>query len=95
MTTQTLQNRLAKRFTGSKASLAYKTVNNIATGKTLERKIRPVTTSGTGRFCKNMDYTSDICSLLNLLGVKFTFTNDSPRGGLTGNLITIESKIVN
>jgi len=27
------------------------------------------------------------------LGIEFTKTNDSPRGGLTGNLITIITKI--
>ena len=55
--------------------------------------IRPVWTSGSGRFCKNMNYTRDICAVLDSLRVKYEAGNDAPRGGLTGNYIKIISKI--
>lgn len=51
--------------------------------------IRPCSTSGSGRYIKNLDYTSDVCNLLNLAGIKFSLENDAPRGGLTGNKITL------
>jgi hypothetical protein len=55
--------------------------------------IRPVHTSGRGRFTSNMDYTKDIVSLLSCIGIETILTNDSARGGLTGNLLTITTKI--
>ena len=55
--------------------------------------IRPVWTSGRGRFCKNMDYTRDICAVLDALRVKYETGNDAPRGGLTGCYIKIVTKI--
>lgn len=55
--------------------------------------IRPVTTSGSGRFCTNLDYTNDVKSLLDALKVKYIAGNDAKRGGLTGNFIKIVTKI--
>lgn len=92
MKASTLKNRLEKRFTGSKSSIAYKNVMKIITDKSYTF-IRPCYTSGKGRFTTNMDYTSDICGLLDLLGVKYESGNDSPRGGKTGNFIKIITKI--
>lgn len=51
--------------------------------------IRPCHTSGRGRFCKNMDYTSEVASLLNKANIKFVQGNDAPRGGKEGNYITL------
>lgn len=58
--------------------------------------IRPVWTSGRGRFCSNCDHTRDICTVLDLdvLRVKYETGNDAPRGGLTGNYIKIVTKII-
>ena len=55
--------------------------------------IRPVWTSGRGRFCTNCDHTRDICAVLDALRVKYVTGNDAPRGGLTGNYIKIITKI--
>ena len=98
MKATTLQNRLEKRYTGSKSSKAYQIVKDLINGtnKTYMVKcdlIRPCSTSGSGRFTSNMDYTRETRSLLMLLGIKFDSGNDSPRGGLTGNYFKIITKI--
>lgn len=85
----------------SKNTFSYKVVSEllgVQTGKyptyaVNGNKIRPVHTSGRGRFCSNLDYTQQVIQLLNSLGIEYTFTNDAPKGGLTGNLITITTKI--
>lgn len=97
MTTQTLSKRLAK-FTGSKTSIAYQIAKDLATGENKSYKIsgniiRPVHTSGRGRFTSNLDYTADTCKMLSFLKLKFETGNDSARGGLTGNFIKIITKI--
>lgn len=74
----------------SKTSIAYKFVQDIISGA---KRIRPCYTSGSGRFTSNQDHTESLKVLLNKMGIEYTFTNDSPRGGLTGNLITITTKI--
>lgn len=51
--------------------------------------IRPCSISGVGRFAKNMDYTSDVCRLLDAAKIKYRKGNDAPRGGLTGNYIVL------
>lgn len=56
--------------------------------------IRPVWTTGSGRYCKNCDHTADICAVLDALRVKYVTGNDAPRGGLTGNYIKIITKII-
>ena len=98
MKATTLQNRLEKRYTGSKNSKAYQIVKDLidGTNKTYMvygNMIRPCSTSGRGRFTSNMDYTRETRSLLVLLGIKFEDGNDSPRGGLTGNFFKILTKI--
>lgn len=58
--------------------------------------IRPCWTSGTGRFCKNMDYTNDTIDVLKHAGLKegkdFVCGNDAPKGGKTGNFIRLIAK---
>ena len=98
MKTTTLQNRLEKRYNGSKNSKAYQIVKDLINGtnKTCMvygSVIRSCYTSGRGRFTTNMDYTTEVRSLLMLLGIKFEFGNDSQRGGLTGNYFKILTKI--
>ena len=58
-----------------------------------ENIIRPCYTSGSGRFTTNIDYTDDICHLLDLLKIKYVAGNDSSRGGKCGNFIKILTKI--
>ena len=98
MKTITLQNRLEKRYNGSKNSKAYQIVKDLINGtnKTYMvygNVIRSCSTSGRGRFTSNMDYTKEVRSLLMLLDIKFESGNDSPRGGLTGNYFKILTKI--
>lgn len=56
--------------------------------------IRPCYVTGRGRFIHNADHTSEVCALLDRLGVKYEKGNDAPRGGLTGIYIRIITKIV-
>ena len=99
MKATTLQKRLDNRYQGSKNTIAYKIVTDVInkTNKSYrifrEDIIRPVTTSGSGRFTTNLDYTRDVESLLDLIGVKYVSGNDAPRGGATGNFIKIITKI--
>jgi len=98
MKTKTLKTRLEKRFTGSKTSIAYKIVLDLIdnTGNSycvFGNTIRPCYTSGSGRFTTNLDYTNNVTSLLDLLGVKYITGNDSPRGGKTGNFIKVTTKL--
>lgn len=51
--------------------------------------IRPCELQGTGRHIKNADYTAQVRYLLIRAKIKFSFENDAPRGGLTGNKITL------
>jgi hypothetical protein len=88
MTRSTIAKRLAK-FTGSKSSIAYQVAKKLATGENKSNIIRPVHTSGSGRFTTNLDYTFDCKNILTFLKLKFETGNDSPRGGLTGNYIKI------
>lgn len=98
MQATTLKNRLAKRYTGSKSTVAYKVLTDLVdnTNKTYmiaSGLIRPVYVSGAKRFASNQDHTLAISKLLDLLGVKYESGNDAPRGGLTGNYIKILTKI--
>ena len=90
MKTSTLKNRLAKNFTGSKTSIAYRLALKVIAG---EKLIRPCYTSGSGRFTSNQDHSFATENLLNQLGIKFETGNDSPRGGQTGKFIKIITKI--
>jgi hypothetical protein len=98
MTRSTISKKLAK-FTGSKTSIAYQVAKDLATGENKTYKVsgnivRPVHTSGSGRFTTNLDYTNDCKNIFTFLKLKFEIGNDSPRGGLTGNYIKILTKIV-
>jgi hypothetical protein len=98
MTRSTISKRLAK-FTGSKTSIAYQVAKDLATGENKTYKVsgnivRPVHTSGSGRFTTNLDYTNDCKNIFTFLKLKFEIGNDRPRGGLTGNFIKILTKIV-
>ena len=55
--------------------------------------VRPCWTSGSGRYCKNMDHARAVCAVLDALLVKYKIGNDSPRGGATGNYIKILTDI--
>ena len=55
--------------------------------------IRPVHTSGSGRFTSNQDHTKAIADLLFSIGIDTVLSNTSPKGGLTGNLLTIVTKL--
>ena len=81
---------LKKRFeklSVLKSSKSYRIVKDLIEGTdkthavSNDNIIRPCSTSGRGRFCTNLDYTSDVENLLLLLGIKFYTGNDSPRGG--------------
>ena len=98
MTKKSAANKLNKltvksesnKYPISKTSMAYKFAKEVIEGK---KEVRPVYTSGTGRFCSNQDHTEATKAILTKIGVEFIFSNDSKRGGLTGNLLTITTKI--
>jgi hypothetical protein len=97
-TTKAVATKKLAKLNVSKNSIAYRVVTDVLNGtnesnKVFGKIIRPVHTSGTGRFTSNMDYTNDITSLLFSIGIETTVSNDSPRGGLKGNFITITTKI--
>lgn len=92
MKTTTIIKRLAKLASEkrvNKTSAAYKLI--VAACNKGDAMMRPCWTSGSGRFCKNMDYTADTCLLLDILRVQYERGNDAPRGGLTGNFIRIKN----
>lgn len=101
MNTATLSKRLATRYTGSKSTVAYRIVRDLIDGTNntycirLDGTIRPCYTSGRGRFTSNQDHTAPLCSLLDLLGLKYTSGNDAPRGGASGQWVRIATKITN
>jgi hypothetical protein len=74
----------------AKQSKVYKMILSIANGET---KIRPCTVQGSGRYISNQDHTLALTNNLKKLGIEYILSNDAPRGGLTGNLITITTKI--
>lgn len=86
MKANTILKRLEK-VNVSKNSAAYRLIKNtVSEGKNF---IRTCWTSGSGRFCKNLDYTNEVIRILSAINVKFEFGNDAPRGGLTGNFVKI------
>ena len=89
----TIAKRL-KKVNTNKNSFAYRVVAEIAgvsitTFSVYKDVIRQCHTSGTGRFTTNLDYTSQVRTLLDTLKVKYEFGNDAPRGALSGNYIKI------
>lgn len=81
--------KLASEKRVNKTSSSYKLV--VSACQTGNAVIRPCWTSGTGRYCSNLDYTADTRRLLDVLRVGYEFGNDAPRGGLTGNFIKIKN----
>lgn len=85
-----MQKRLEKLVSekiAKKGTSAYTLISEICD---LEKDtIRPVWTSGKGRFCKNIDYTWQVCDLLDKMRVKYEVGNDAPRGGKCGIFIKI------
>ena len=84
----------------SKTTIAYQVVAELLeiqgakkTYKIYNNTIRPVHTSGSGRFTSNQDHTQSIIDLLKEVGIECLLSNDSKRGGLTGNLLTITTKL--
>jgi hypothetical protein len=93
-TTKAIATKKLAKLEINKTTVAYKVALDILTGTrntylVYGDKIRPVYTSGKGRFCSNQDHTKEIQLLLSTLGIETILTNDSQRGGLTGNLLTI------
>lgn len=98
MKAETLQKRLDNRYKGSKTAKGYQIVKDLISGTNnthmiYDRTIRPVKTTGSGRFTHNLNYTTDTEILLKLLRLNYKKGNDAPRGGLTGNYIVILTKI--
>ena len=95
MKATTLNNRLAKAYTGSKNAKHYQIVRDVieGTNKAYAMRdggiIRPDYTSG--RF--TIQNGPAVMALLEKIGVKFEPGNDAPRGGMTGNYIKIKTKI--
>jgi hypothetical protein len=90
---------LARTKNVNKGSKGYQLALSLMTGNpyhSWETRIRTCWTSGTGRFCKNLDYTEDTIAVLRFAGLRngidFELKNDAPRGGLTGNYIELTSK---
>lgn len=51
--------------------------------------IRPAHYSGHGRFCTALDYTLDVCRILDTAKIKYQKGNDAPRGGKEGNYVIL------
>lgn len=73
-----------------KNSKAYSFAMRVILG---EKAIRPAYTLGKGRYCTIQDHTAATIAILEKLGIDSFLTNDSPRGGLAGNLLTINTII--
>lgn len=97
MKTSTIAKRLEKRYTGSKARVAYKVVSDMVNGTNRSGMVydgfntilRPTTSTKRGVVC----YKQDIVDLLTLLGIKHFVGNDGVRGGQASNFIKITHKI--
>ena len=99
-TTKIIAAKKLSKLSVNKTSVAYLIIADLLelpnakkTNLVFGNKITPVYTSGSGRFCSNQDHTISVKNLLSNLGIEFIFSNESPRGGLTGNLITVTTKI--
>jgi hypothetical protein len=68
---------------------ARKNVEALLTGTA---KVRTCHTSGSGRFTSNIDSHAATVDALNKLGLKFTQGNDAPKGGKTGQWISLNDK---
>jgi len=70
-----------------KLTAAWKLINRAIMCQ--RNSIRPCYYSGSGRFTSKLDYTADVKHLLEKAGIRYTLTNDAPRGSETGNLIIL------
>ena len=70
-----------------KLTAAWKLINHAIMYQ--RKNIRPCYYSGSGRFTSKLDYTADVKHLLERAGIRYTLTNDAPRGSETGNLIIL------
>ena len=70
-----------------KLTAAWRLINSTIMCK--RNSIRPCYYSGSGRFTSKLDYTADVKHLLEQAGIRYTLTNDAPRGSETGNLIIL------
>lgn len=93
-TKKAVENRLAKLVASkgiSKNSLVYAWILEAIEGK---GKFRPVFTQGsTWKHSSLVDKTNELSIALRQLKLDFVLTNDAPRGGKTGALITVTTKI--
>lgn len=85
--------KVLQELTGMHTELIYGRIEPLKTYMVYGGVIRPVRTSGSGRFTKNMDYTADICRALDACGIKYETGNDAPRGGACGTFIKVLTKI--
>lgn len=97
MKEKTLRRRLAK-IGLQKNSTVYRIIRDVIRGTNntymvFDGLIRPVKTSGSGRFKTNLDYTDGVKTVLDKMNVKYRSGNDAPRGGKTGNWIIVTTKI--
>jgi hypothetical protein len=94
MKTITLNTRLKKIENISRGSKAYQIVkafiNNESNSMIFGNIIIPCRSR---RFKANLNYTHQVIYLLDKIGMKYKFGNDSARGGKSGNFIKITSKI--
>ena len=70
-----------------KLTAAWKLINR--TIMCNRNSIRTCHYSGSGRFTSKLDYTADVQYLLGKARIRYTLTNDAPRGSETGNLIIL------
>lgn len=84
-------NKLVESKKVNKTSIVYGWINEIIGGK---KEFRPVYSQGSS--WKNstlFDRRIEFTSILNKIGIEFTQSNDSPRGGKTGAKIDIITKV--
>lgn len=74
----------------NKSSIVYKLIREVIEGS---KSIRPCYSTGSGRWTRNQDCTVLLDIAFRKIGIEYTMSNDSPRGGATGKLITIVTKI--
>lgn len=84
--------KLVKSGELSKNSNVYKWVIQLAGGET---KFRPVFTTGsTWKHSSLQDYSYALGNVFRKLKITFTISNDAPRGGKTGMLFEVRTKVI-
>ena len=90
MKTKTIKKRLEKlveKNIAKKGTCAYRLIDEMCERE--KDTIRPVWTSGSGRYTSNLNYTGQVCYLLDKMKVMYEIDNDAPRGGACGTFIKI------